>query len=271
MKTNFYKLLALFLVLSSCSSSDSSNNDTNNETIYLPLTTGNYWTYDVETVDMNQQTTNERDSLYVSGDILFSGISHKKMQTLALPFGFYSSTLRNNGLRKDGNSVKMSGIGSYDLGLGTPIDLTINDFVILKKGAALNEQLSSIDGVFSQTISGYPLDFTYNLKSVNVSELPTFTSPNGDVYTDVIKSKLVLNLTVSTTQLLGGIPITITILPQQDVATSYQYYAKNIGMVHTNTIITYQLNSQIPSTITLPIPASGSRSQNEFLDTYLAN
>lgn len=270
MKTNFFKfsILLFALIISSCSSDDSGSSS-DFTTTNLPLTLGNYWTYDVENEDATGGITSGRDSLFVSGDILISGVTHKKMETLALPNGFYSSTLRNNGLRVDGSTVKISGTASYDLGLGTPINLAITDFIILKENATANEQLSSVNGTLSQTVSGYPLDFTYVLKSYNVTELASFTSPNGDVYEDVIKTKVVLNLKITTTQDLGGFPITITVLAPQDVITSYQYYSKDIGMVYTDTNITYELQS-IPG-VTLPIPSSGNQTQEEFLDTYLVN
>lgn len=268
-KIQFLSIFTIILGFSSCSSDDSGSSS-GTPTTFLPLTNENYWIYDIENDNAGTITTSS-DHLYVNGDISFSGITYKKMETEAIPNGFYSSTLRNNGLRVDGSSVKLSGTASYDLGIGTPINLEINDFIILKENASINEQLSTKNGNFSQTISGYDLDFTYVLKSSNVSEFATFTSPNGDIYTDVIKSKVVLNLKITTTQVLvvGFPPVTITILAPQDVLTSYQYYSKGIGMVYTDTNINYELES-FPG-ITLPIPSTGSQSQEEFLDTYLLN
>lgn len=268
-KTYYFCVFLLVGFFSSCSNDDSGSSS-GTPTTYLPLTNENYWIYDIENDNAGTITTSS-DNLYVNGDIVFSGITYKKMETEALPNGFYSSTLRNNGLRVDGSSVKLSGTASYDLGLGTPINLEINDFIILKENASPNEQLSTKTDNFSQTISGYDLDFTYVLKSYNVTELATYTSPNGDVYSDVIKSKVVLNLKITTTQVLvaGFPPVTITILAPQDVLTSYQYYAKNIGMVYTDTNVTYELES-IPG-ITLPIPSNGNQTQEEFLDTYQVN
>ena len=62
-------------------------------------------------------------------------------------------------------------------------------------------------------------------------------------------------------------PVVVSILDQQDVVTSYQYYSKTIGMVYTNTNISYRLNS-LPAGITLPLPSTGSQTQEEFLQTY---
>lgn len=266
MKTNFIKLFALlvFAGFTSCSSDDDSNSDPVDEiTDYLPLSVGNYWTYDVTT----EGVTN-RDSLYSSNDTLISGVAHKKFKTLeVLPYGFYSTSLKNNGLRVDGGTVKMSGTASFDYGLGNPINISISNFIILKETAALNEQLSAVTGTFSQTIEGYPLDFTYTLKTVGDGQVASYTSPNADTYSNVIKTKVILNLKITTTQSIGGFPVTVTILAPQDVVTSTQYYAKGIGMVHTNTNITYQLQ-EFPG-VTLPFPSSGSQTQQEFLDTYV--
>jgi hypothetical protein len=38
-------------------------------------------------------------------------------------------------------------------------------------------------------------------------------------------------------------------------------------MIYTNTLINYQLNS-LPVGFALPIPSSGSQSQDEFLDVF---
>ena len=268
-KIHFLFIFSVLMLLSSCSSDDSVGSS-ETSTNYLPLTNENYWTYNIEN-DSEGMITNSRDSLYVNGDILVSGVTFKKMETESLPNGFYSSTLRNNGLRVDGSSIKLSGNASYDLGLGTPISLVINDFIILKENAGANEVLSTMNGTFSQVVSGYDLDFTYTLKSYNVSKIATFTSPNGDLYENVIKTKVVLNLKITTTQelVVGLPPVTITVLAPQDVITSYQYYSEDIGMVYTDTNITYEIES-IPG-VTLPIPTTGSQSQEEFLDTYLVN
>jgi len=78
-----------------------------------------------------------------------------------------------------------------------------------------------------------------------------------------------LNLKITTTQVVSGITVPITLMNAQDVVTSTQYYSKNIGMVYANTLINYQLNS-IPG-VTLPIPSSQTATQEEFLSTYHLN
>ena len=44
-----------------------------------------------------------------------------------------------------------------------------------------------------------------------------------------------LSLKITSTQTIAGFPVTLTILPQQDVVVSTQYLSKNIGIVYTKT------------------------------------
>lgn len=261
----FKLLIALGFISALASCTSDNNTDTGEPTNYFPLETGNYWTYDVTGANLS-----ERDSLYVANDTVINTKTFKKLKTLNLPFGFFSNSLNNNGLRKEGSSVLLTGSAGLNLGDTFPIDLSLNDFIIFKENASNNEQLSSLSGVISQDFEGYPLDLTYTMKSTAMETLPSFTSPDGEVYTDVKKVKTTLNLKITTTLSIPNIPIplTITIMNPQDVVVSIQYYSKNIGMVYTNTTISYQLQDLSQYNVTLPIPQSGSQIQDEFLDTY---
>lgn len=266
MKTNLLLLAVLCGTLFSCSSDDSNNNPTPDTNFTIPLTTGKYWTYDVEDSNANQF----RDSLYISGDTLINGITHKKFKVKDdLATGFYSSSLRNNGVRESDNKLLLSGDLSLGMGQQLPIalDLTLTDFIIFKKNAAVNEQLSVKTGAIQQDFQGYPITINYALKSFGGESLPTYTSPNSDVYTNVKTSKIVLRASITTVQSVAGVPFTVTIMPEQDVLVSKQYIANGIGVAYVKTDMQYQL-ATLPPTITLPFPNSGSQSQEEFLDTY---
>lgn len=231
------------------------------ETNYLPIAIGDYWTYNVTT---NAQT--QRDSLYISNDTTINAKTYKKFKTKNAPIGFFSNSLNKNGLRKENRSLLLTGTLALDFGVGVLINLSVTDFVIFNENATNNQQLGTVTGTINQTVQTYPLVIDYTLKSIAIETLPTYSS-NGRVYSDVKRVKTILNAKITTTVSVSGFPITATILSPQDVVVSNQYYAKNIGMVHTNTLINYQLNS-IPGGITLPIPSTGSQTQDEFLDVY---
>lgn len=253
-----YYLIIFCSVLFACSNdNDDSSNITSN--FELPVTIGNYWVYDVE----SEGTTTE-DSLYISKDTLIGSKTYKKFETENnLATGFYSSSLKNNGVREFQNKLLLTG----DLTLGNgllPVNLDLNlvDFIIFKANASNNETLSTKTGVINETINGYPLTINYTLKSISGGNLTEFTSPNTDVYNNVKVTKVVLNLTISTT--ISG--TTIPIITNQDVLTSLQYIADGIGVAHTNTTITYSISAFIADQI--GIPATSTQVQNEFLTSY---
>ena len=261
-----YKLLIVitFLsVLASCSNDSNSNADS--DTNFMPLSIGNYWKYNVVS---NGQTM--RDSLYISNDTTINTKIYKKCKTRNNPAGFFSNSLNKNSLRREGSSLFLTGSLALDFGVGVPINLSVSEFVIFNETATNNQQLSTVSGTINQTVGTYPLVIDYTLKSIAIESLPTYTS-NGLVYSDVKRVKTILNakITTTTTVVILGVPtpFVATILNPQDVVISNQYYSKNIGMIYTNTLINYQLNS-LPAGFALPIPSSGSQSQDEFLDVY---
>ena len=263
MKNKFFIVAIAATLFMSCSNDDSTGN-TAISTDYLPLTNGNYWTYDV----IGQGLSN-RDSLYIANDTTINTKTYKKLKTLSLPFGFYSNSLRNNGLRKENDAIYMTGNAGLNLGNTLPIEIGLSDLIIFKESATVNQQLGSVSGSISQDFQGYPLIIDYTLKTTALETLPSFTSPDNMIYTDIKKVKITLNLKVATT--IAGIPIPIAILNPQDVVVSTQYYAKNIGMVYNNTVISYELVDLSAFGVALPIPQSDTQTQEEFLDLYQVN
>ena len=186
------------------------------------------------------------------------------MKTLTIANGFFSGTLKDNGLRIDGNKMRITGSVNFSAGLPTPLGFSVSDFIILKENATAGQELSSTNGSFTQDYDGIPLTFTYILKSVSDGSQSSLTS-NSATYSNITKTKVILNLKITADV---GFAV-LEVMPAQNVLVSTQYYSKNIGMVYNLTNITYTLSSSLP--ITLPIPQSGSQTQEEFLDVYQIN
>ena len=265
MKSKFLLLLSLSIFTLSCNSDDSSSENNGETATSLPILMGNNWTYDV----FNHETANTpesfaEDKVFVANDTLINGVTFKKMKTLTAANGFFSGTLKNNGMRIDGNKIRISGSVNFSAGLPTSLGFTVSDFIVLKENAAIGEQLSSTNGSFTQEYDGIPLTFDYTLKSVADGSQNSLTS-EGTTYSNITKTKIILNLKITAS--FSGFPITI--MPAQDVLTSTQHYSKNIGMVYNLTNITYSLINNLP--VTLPIPQSGSQVQEEFLRVYDVN
>lgn len=260
----FLSVSSLFL---SCSNDDENGNSGPN--FAIPLNNNNYWTYDV-----HSEGTISRDSLYIFGDIVFNTKTYKKFQTRDdVATGFYSSSLRNNGVRRVDSKLLLSGDLSLASGQNLPInfDLSLDDFVIFNSNASNNQALNStpVSGTIEETYNGYPLTIDYSLQSYGGESFTSFTSPNGDVYNNVKSTKIKLNVSVNSEQTFGGFTIPIVVLAPQDLIISTIYTAEGIGVVYVNTDTSYSINSMIADDF--GIPATGLQNQKEYLDTYEVN
>lgn len=229
----------------------------------LPMNNGNYWDYIVE----GETTTN--DHLYVLGDETIGAHTYKEFRTQDnVATGFYTSSLNNNNLRKDNGKLLLTGSLNLAPGQTLPIglDLSVVDFIIFKEYATNGELINEKVGSFQQTVNNIPLNVEYRLKAIGGENIGTFTSPDSEVYPNVKSTKIVVNVKITTTQTIAGFPVTFTVLQPQDVVTSTQYISKNIGVVYTKTITSYNIDSAIAGN--LGIPASSTQTQEEFLDTF---
>lgn len=259
MKNTFFLTILLSAFLFSCSP-DNSNTNTTTAADYFPLKISNYWTYNVDTAG-----TIDHDSIFVAKDTTINTFVYKKIESEVAPIGFMSNSLNNNKLRIDGNKILLTGKPNLNFVADIGIDLSLSDFVAFKSGASANEILSSLSGTIDQVYNSYPIKIDYTLKSVAQGDLATYTSPNNAAFNNVKAVKTILNIKVSTVQF--GFPITV--LEPQDVIVSTQYFAKNIGVVHANTVYNYNLTAGLGSA--LGIPENGNQIINEFIDTYKVN
>lgn len=264
-KTSYFFLFCTTASLFSCSNSADGNGSS--AAFETPLKVGNYWTYDVDNVgEVN------RDSLYIANDTVIASKTYKKFKTKDdLATGFYSSALRNNLLRQENGKLFLSGALSLNAAAPLPVnlDLILADFIIFNKNATNDQALNAVakTGTISETVGDFPLTIDYSLQSFGGETLPSFTSTNGVTYSNVKATKIKLNVKITTTVEVFGTAQTLVALAPQDVLISTQYLADGIGVVYSNTVTSYTLNSFIASE--LQIPATSSEKQEEFLDTYI--
>jgi hypothetical protein len=179
--------------------------------------------------------------------------------------------LNKNSVTEIGSSVVVTGRSNLGLQDIFPLNIDLVNFVLLNSNATTNSVLSTVSGTVNQTYEGIPIAITYTLKSVSDGNLPSYVLPNGTIYNDIEKTKLTVNLSVSSTQTIPGtnFPVVIPIINAQDVLVSTQYYAKNVGMIYTKTNINVILNAAFASQFNLP--ATNSQEQIEFLTDFVIN
>lgn len=266
---NRFILLAIAAFIMSCSSDDNSSGNEQEIIIdepitenFLPADNGNYWVYETQSTQGPG-----RDSLYVANDTVINDTSYKKYKSASFPTGFYTNSMNNNSVRQDDGKLLLTGSATTSLSEMLPLNIEVVDFVIFDQYASQNQELSSIDGSFTQQVEGFEVTFTYTLKTVAKETLPNLTVTGQPEYTNVKAVETTLTLKIQTA--FGGFPVEL--LPQQDVLVSKQYYAEGIGVVKTSTDINYQFIDLSGFGITLPFPQSGSEQQEEILVNHLVN
>ncbi|MFT7352625.1 MAG: hypothetical protein ACI9XR_002412 [Flavobacterium sp.] len=264
MKAKLFILFVIATMIISCTS-DSNNGTSEN---YLPLITGNFWKYSVSGTNGSAAT---EDSLYIANDTTINATIYKKFKARNFATGLFSSSLNQNAVKEIGSTVVLTGLSSLGLQDIFPLNIDLVNFVLLNSDATSNTILSTVSGTIDQNFEGFPITITYTLKSINDGVLPSYNLPNGVVYNDIVKTKLIVNLSVSSTQTIPGtnFPIVIPILNAQDVLVSNQYYAKNIGMVYNKTNINFTLNPTFATQFNLP--ANTNQEQIEFLNDFEVN
>ena len=258
-------LLALIFSVSACSSDDENPQTGDSTSDYFPLATGNTWKYNVAS-----EQTNTQDVISATGQTTISGKSYYTMEAANIPTGFFTSSINQKALRNDNNTVFMTGDLDFNLGEMFPVDLQLEDFILVKSGAANSQLLSTVSGSMSQTYENIPLTANYTLSTVNQNSLESYTS-QGIVYNDVKVVKLALNMKVVATVTIAGFPLNFTVLESQDVISSMQYYAKDKGLVHSETTLSYNLQDLSNFPIQLPLEQSQSQTINEFLADFQQN
>jgi hypothetical protein len=232
---------------------------------YFPQNIGNHWIYDVQGEGFSGE-----DYLYVNGETTENGTIYKTFATQNTPTGFYS-TLLTSGKLSTVNSIT-SYTGTINIGemLGGMEDLTfdLTNFVILDAEASQGNLLSSESGAIYQDLGEYALEVEYNLFSTSEGSLELFVLENGSNYNDVKISSLTLSLKVNFVITFMGIQIPYTILNTQEVISSSQYYANNIGMIFADTQIEYHLEEIPDIGIEIPVPENYQYNLQEILTTF---
>ena len=263
MKKTFLLLATLGFVAVSCSDDDSSDTTPSVTTsAYLPMDSGNYWVYDVESSVMNGH-----DSLYVANDTVIGGTTYHRLETGALPTGFFPGAMRNNGVRASDGKLLLSGTATVNFTEELPFSIAVDDFVFFNENADTDDILDTETGTIEQEIEGYDVEMDYTLTAKAKEGIAMYTV-DGQTYNNVKPVELRLNVEVVVNYTFGGVPLPVTIIDSQDVVISTQYYAEGVGMVHAVTNFQYDMADNIPDNVEVPLPQSGEESQEEILVNF---
>lgn len=264
--TLFLRLCIILIIVSSCSNDDDASNNNSNESISnnFPLSIGNYWNYSVENrnVVLNE-IVNRTDSLYVA-----SGNANSfNLSVNGIAFGTMNTILTQTSLSKTSNKLLANGVVSFPFDGLNDLEIPVENAIFYDINAADNSTLTESSGFISETVENIPITVNYSFKTLQ-GEFFDSILLNSEIYDNVIFSKIVLQLTITTRiEIIPGSEIEVTILDTQNVLEIDNYYAENIGLVRSEADISYQLEDFSQVGITLPFENIEATSIQE-LDTY---
>jgi len=230
MKLRILSIALIMITLLSCSSDDTSVNDTNNSD-YFPLTTGNEWNYTNKSQTQGEQETTNDEKLTVTTE----NSNAYSFNSSADPVerGIITGILANGNLSKQNGKLIYNGQYVVDLSLYNLDDLSIpiNNLIVFDINASANDNLSTISNTINQTFNvqgqDIPLAIEYSLTTQQNEILDSYTV-NTTAYENVLKSSVSLNLKVDADIAIISVPL----LEEQEVLTSSNFYAENIGLIY---------------------------------------
>jgi hypothetical protein len=248
------------LTITSCDSDDDGAAQNNFQ--YFPLEVANSWFYDVDT-----EGVVVTDALEVTSS---TGNSFELTATPAIANALMTGVLSNGTLTAENG--KLSGTGSLNFGFQGIDDLNIevNNAALYDQNAAVNATLSTTTGSASQSLQGIIIDINYTATTVQQATMNSMVV-DGTTYTDVLHSQLIVNASIGSPITVAGFTTVISVMPAQNVFVVDNYWAKDIGLIQSDSQFSYQLADLSALPVTLPIPVSQDILTVQTLTGYVVN
>ncbi|WP_034058544.1 hypothetical protein [Lacinutrix jangbogonensis] len=285
-RLNAFFILFTALLFVSCSSND----DSTPEPVAVPLLTGNYfpsnlndlWIYNVESTNSEDATLDftETDLLTVNSTT-GNNFTLEANNGTTPSNGTMSTFLVNGNLTRTDDSLLYNGSIEVPEELSDFFDtaIVINNAELYNLNAAVNEELFTNSGSETETLdlngTMIPLTINYTLSTTKLNSSNTLTV-DGEVFNDVIKSNMSLNMEVTATFSVLGQQITRSVLDAQDVMSIDYYFSKNVGLIKADATQGYTINASFilfleGLSIDIGLPTSVTITNNQEIDGYLLN
>ncbi|MBQ0768327.1 MAG: hypothetical protein KBT58_03485, partial [Bizionia sp.] len=216
LKPYYFMLFIALLLVSSCSDDDNTTDDSpNNSTItgnYFPTNLDSFWNYDVEA-----SSSAATDVMFSTDELTVESINSNDFTLSAnagLPAnGTMSGILVSGTLTSSDTSLTLNGTLDLPAELSDLIafEIALNNAVLYNVNASSDTILYSVSDQVTQDVQGFPVTVDYEVHSKSLGFYNTITL-NDEVFTNVVASKLVLNMGVSTSVTVAGILVNVPIL-----------------------------------------------------------
>ncbi|WP_299886693.1 hypothetical protein [uncultured Lacinutrix sp.] len=241
---------------------------------YFPSTVNDYWKYTVENIDdATGETIVANDSLYVATQTASNftlGVNDNMIAN-----GAMNGLLTSGELTRTDATLVLNGVLQLPQGISdiTDFEINLDNVILYNVNANTGDVLSTVANTLQQDFNGFPITINYTLSTIAQGFSETLNL-NGQNYNDVTSTQLKLNLSVSTSIPVGPISVDVSILDAQDVLVSNNYFAKDIGLVNSQTNTMYEISAAAITAleaagVTIDIPESSSSSNSQVLTNHM--
>ncbi|MBW2960789.1 hypothetical protein [Mesonia aestuariivivens] len=266
--------MLLGIVTLSCSSSDDDNPDTNDEIYnYFPLNTGNSWTYNNTTIYDGSDNFSNQETITLDSSSEDLGVTYYQLSSnlSIMNQGFFTGILTNGNLIKAENQLVYNGeidFNNFIPGLIENLKFELANIILYDTDANTTDILSLEEDQFTQTINiqgnNVPITFAYIITSKQEGVLSDYMAGEEN-FDSVIQTNITVNLKVFASLFGANIPI----LAPQDAIKIKNFYANDVGMVYSNTVVNYELEDlNIPN---FPEIKNEDINYTQEIDSYLVN
>ncbi len=251
-------LLLLFIGFISCSSDDDTlSNDNQNPnpnpepieeiTNYFPLVEGNEWNY-ANVTTSEAESSNTSETLSVENENETEGIIKYELASTSEGDNFSMTRILSSGsLYKNNGKLLLTGNLNFDLGEEGDfpgVDVDFEDLVIYDENAVSGSLIYNVEENFTlPEFNNITLAIIVQIQSKSLGTQPQLEI-DGITYEDILSSSIVFKLAVTATVVLPQfpLPLTINIVDNQEVLSSVNHFANQIGLVKSDTRIALEFN-----------------------------
>ncbi len=253
-------LMVAALLFTGCDSDDSGGTQTDFQ--YLPLSVNNTWDYNVTT---EGSTLNDRLEV-----VSASANSFQLEATPTVPNAIMTNVLSNGALTT--SNGKLMGTGALDfnfLGLEN-LNINVQNAALYDQNAAVNTTLFTTMGSSTQSLQGFNLEIEYTATTIQQEDVASM-AVNGMTYNDVIHSQLIINAKIGSPLTVSGFTTVVSVMPAQDVFIVDNYWAKDVGLIKSDSQFSYQLADLSAFQIPLPFPENNEVLTVQTLTSFSVN
>jgi hypothetical protein len=230
------RTLAFFMVISfvwiSCTDDEGNTQNSIVENDYFPLVVNNSWDYENTISAPSQSDVASQETLSISNSSETGTLTKYDFETSNLEGSAPITLALSTGIvYKNDNSLVYTGTFEPGISQLPALSFEIQDGKIYDKSKNEGSVLFSFSDTIQETIQGFPVRVDYTVSSVMGSAFENLSVKNQN-YEDVISSRLLVSMEILPSN-------TLNILRNPDVVEITNYFAKDVGLIKSETNINF--------------------------------